>query len=95
MRTGNILVFGLSVFFGACVTEPVFKGDNYAFIRSNYPIVSINGLPLGSGKVGPVTRRLMDAWQELVGMDFVAQGLSHLPEDERARLTEQWKALAV
>ena len=70
-----------------------------AFVTANsigiIPIVSINGLPLGTGKVGPVTRRLMDAWCELVGMDFVAQGLAHLPENERVRLTEQWSKLAV
>ncbi len=29
---------------GACVQGPVFKGDDYAFFRSNYPIVSINGV---------------------------------------------------
>jgi len=31
----SLLLFG-------CVQTHVFKGDNYAFIKSNYPIVSIN-----------------------------------------------------
>ena len=65
-----------------------------AFVTANsigiVPIISVNGLPLGSGGVGPVTRRLMDGWKELVGIDFVEQGLSHLPPEERANLTEQW-----
>ena len=26
-----------------CVQQPVFKGENQAFIRSNYPIVSVDG----------------------------------------------------
>lgn len=28
---------------GACVQPSVFKQDGYAFIRSNYPIVEVNG----------------------------------------------------
>ena len=27
----------------ACIKQPVLKGDGYALIRSNYPIVSVNG----------------------------------------------------
>ena len=27
----------------ACIKQPVIKGDGYALIRSNYPIVSVNG----------------------------------------------------
>jgi branched-chain amino acid aminotransferase len=57
------------------------------------PIVSFNGLPIGTGKVGPVTHRLMDAWIDMVGIDFVAQGLSFLPEDERDELTKEWEAV--
>ena len=70
-----------------------------AFVTANsigiLPIVSVNGLPLGTGKVGPVTRRLMDGWKELVGIDFVEQGLSHLPHEERTNLTEMWNSMVV
>ena len=70
-----------------------------AFVTANsigiLPIVSVNGLPLGTGKVGPVTRRLMDGWKELVGIDFVEQGLSHLPHEERTNLTEKWNSMVV
>lgn len=69
-----------------------------AFLTTNsfgiLPIVSMNGLPIGAGKVGPVTRRLMDAWSELVGIDFVAQGLAHLPPEERRTLKAEWQATA-
>jgi branched-chain amino acid aminotransferase len=58
-----------------------------AFLTTNsfgiLPIVSMNGLPIGSGKVGPLTRRLMDAWAELVGIDFVGQALAKLDPAER------------
>ena len=61
-----------------------------AFLTTNsfgiLPIVSMNGMPIGSGKVGPVTHRLMDSWCELVGMDFIGQALSHLPQAERESL---------
>jgi branched-chain amino acid aminotransferase len=43
------------------------------------PVRSVNGNPVGDGKVpGPITRRLTEAYIELVGCDFVAQYLKHL-----------------
>ena len=32
------------LFLSACVQAPVFKGEDYAFIKSNYPVVSVNGV---------------------------------------------------
>ena len=54
-----------------------------AFITSTSfcicPVRSINGIALGEGKVpGPVTRRLTEAYIQLVGTDFVQQYLRHL-----------------
>ena len=44
------------------------------------PVASINGATIGDGKVpGPITERLMSAYSDLAGMDFVDQYLSHLP----------------
>ena len=61
-----------------------------AFLTTNsfgiLPIISLNGLPIGDGKVGPVTRRLMEAWSESVGIDFVAQALKHLAPELREKL---------
>jgi branched-subunit amino acid aminotransferase/4-amino-4-deoxychorismate lyase len=37
------------------------------------PVTKINGLPIGDGQPGPVWRRLMTAWGELVGVDIVRQ----------------------
>lgn len=42
------------------------------------PVASINGLRPKHGAVGPITRKLMAAYSEFVGMDFVAQHLAHL-----------------
>ena len=47
------------------------------------PVVSVNGQRIGPPDrvYGPVTQRLVDAYRDLVGCDFVAQYLRHLPED--------------
>ena len=42
------------------------------------PTASINGVDYPAGAPGPVTRRLMDAFRDLVGFDYEAQYLAHL-----------------
>ena len=43
------------------------------------PVTSLNGVAIGDGNVpGPMTKGLMAAFSELVGMDYVAQYLVHL-----------------
>ena len=43
------------------------------------PAASLNGVTIGDGKLpGPVTRRLMAAFSDTVGMDYVAQYMAHL-----------------
>jgi hypothetical protein len=37
------LIFIISTLLGACIKAPVIKGGSYAYIKSNYPIVSLNG----------------------------------------------------
>jgi len=37
-----------------------------------------NGLSVGDGAVGPVTRRLLQAWGDLVAVDIAAQAQRHL-----------------
>lgn len=80
---------------GTYSTYDVYTASE-AFLTTNsfgiLPIVSLNGLPIGSGEVGPLTRRLMHAWIDLVETDFVAQALEHLPKDEKDRLMKQWLA---
>ena len=51
------------------------------------PVRSVNGASFVDGAPGPVTRRLTQAWSDAIGHDFVAQALSHLEPEERAKLT--------
>lgn len=37
------------------------------------PVTRLNGKPIGDGTPGPVFRRLLAAWSELVGLDIAAQ----------------------
>jgi len=43
MSLRYLLFICTSLFLSACVQTPVFSGDDYAFIRSNYPIMNVNG----------------------------------------------------
>lgn len=69
-----------------CTEEDLDLYDAYnadeAFITSTSlcicPVTSINGRTLGSGPFGPVTRRLIDAYVDLVDCDFVQQYLDRL-----------------
>jgi len=53
-----------------------------AFITSTSlcicPVASINGMEMAAGTYGPVTKRLIDAYAELVDCDFVQQYLDRL-----------------
>ncbi|MBI4921394.1 MAG: aminotransferase class IV [Devosia nanyangense] len=53
----------------ATADEVFFTSTPYCIM----PSTKFNTLPVGDGKVGPITRRLLAAWSELVGMDIVAQ----------------------
>jgi len=45
------------------------------------PVSSVNGTDVAGGQVpGPITQRLMSAFSDLAGMDYVSQYLVHLPE---------------
>jgi len=55
------------------------------------PVKTVNGVKIGKGAPGPVTLRLIGAWNRMVGMDIVDQALSHLDKDERDRLLSLWR----
>jgi branched-chain amino acid aminotransferase len=48
------------------------------------PVTKINGLSIGDGKPGPIFRRLLDAWSELVGLDIERQIIEGASEQELA-----------
>ena len=59
-------------------TYNVYVADE-AFVSSTrhclIPVDTVNGLRLAGALPGPVTRTLLDAWRDLVGIDFVKQAL--------------------
>lgn len=48
------------------------------------PVTRFNGRPITSPRPGPVFRRLIEAWSELVGVDIVAQARRFSQRDELA-----------
>lgn len=63
--------------YDAAVADEIFLTSTSLCIC---PVASVNGGRVGEGKVpGPLTRRLTDAYVELVGFDFVQQYLKRLP----------------
>ena len=54
----------------------LYTADELFFTSTPYcimPATKFNGLPVGSGEVGELTRALLDAWSDQVGMDIVKQ----------------------
>jgi branched-chain amino acid aminotransferase len=61
----------------------VYTADEAFFTSTPYcimPATRFNGLLVGDGRIGPITKRLLVAWSDLVGVDIVAQGLNQLKE---------------
>ena len=57
------------------------------------PVKSLNGVAIGTGVPGPVTLRLIEAWNEMVGLDIVDQALGHLAERDKQQLLGSWAKL--
>ncbi len=55
------------------------------------PVNSLNGKQIGGDLPGPVTLRLIGAWNELVGLDYVAQAIRHLGDNESKDLMAAWE----
>ena len=93
-------VFGLARQLGIDIVEGNFTPyDLYtaeeAFLASTsptfVPVRTVNGAKIGKGAPGPMTLRLIGAWNKMVGMDIVDQALSHLDKNERDRLMALWQ----
>ena len=59
----------------------LYTADEVFFTSTPYcimPATRFNGQPVGDGKVGPITRKLLDAWSKRVGVDIVQQALDQL-----------------
>ena len=72
------LAEGLGIENEATELQPydLYTADELFFTSTPYcimPATKFNGLPVGSGEVGELTRALLDAWSDQVGMDIVKQ----------------------
>lgn len=59
----------------------LYTADEVFFTSTPYcimPATKFNGLPVGDGQVGPMTKSLLQAWSELAGVNIVAQALAQL-----------------
>jgi len=94
------VIFDLAKQLGVEITEGNYTPyDLYnaeeAFLASTsptfVPVRTVNGAKIGKGAPGPVTVRLIAAWNKMVGMDIVDQALNHLDRQERDRLLDLWQ----
>ena len=59
----------------------LYTADELFFTSTPYcimPATKFNGLPVGDGEVGRVTKQLLAAWSELTGVDIVKQAVDQL-----------------
>ena len=95
------VIFGLAQQLGVEIVEGDYTPyDLYnaeeAFLASTsptfVPVRTVNGAKIGKGAPGPVTVRLIAAWNKMVGIDIVDQALSHVDKQERDRLLGLWQS---
>ena len=77
------LAGGLSIPTEETILQPydLATADEMFFTSTPYcimPATRFNGLAIGDGKVGPITKRLLEAWSGLVGIDIVKQAQDQL-----------------
>ena len=65
-----------------CADEMFCTATTYSLVHA----VSFEGQTVGDGQPGPIFRKITKAWQEMVGVDFVAQAHSYA---ERVDMWEQ------
>lgn len=57
------------------------------------PIKSLDGIAIGTKVPGPITLKLIKAWNEMVGIDIVEQALAHLTDPDKQELLSRWTEL--
>ena len=66
--------------------EAFFTATSFAIM----PVTKVNGRAVGDGKPGPVTKKLIEAWSSMVGVDIVAQA-----DDYAKRVAEMDQPMAM
>jgi branched-chain amino acid aminotransferase len=91
---------GIEVREGNYSVHDVYSADEAftsATSASIMPVASLNGVVIGNAEAdlpGAMTLRLLHAFHDLVGLDFVAQALSHLGDNEAPGLLAEWQRRA-
>ena len=71
---------GMTVVESELQLYDLYTADEAFVTTTSYcvmPVGKLNGAAIGKATPGPVTRRVMDAWIEMVGVDYVAQMRSY------------------
>lgn len=70
----------------------VHTADEAFFTSTPYcimPATKFNGLPVGDGMVGPVTKELLEGWNEIAGFDIADRAIRNLEPPLRDELLAQ------
>jgi branched-chain amino acid aminotransferase len=72
---------GIPVYEANMQPYDVYAADEVFFTTTSrciLPVTVVDGLAIGSGMPGPMTKRLLKAWGDMVGVDIPGQARSHL-----------------
>ena len=61
-------------------THQVYNADEAFQTASSYcvcPVTKFNGVNIGNGKAGPITKKLLDVWGDLVGVNLMERASRH------------------
>lgn len=85
---------GIEVLDGDFTPYDAYNAEE-AFLASTSPTIlpvqSINGVRPMADIPGPVTTRLIQAWNQMVGIDIVRQAASHLEASAKESLLSAWR----
>jgi branched-chain amino acid aminotransferase len=85
---------GIDVVEGSFTPYDLYNAEE-AFLASTSPTIvpvrTVNGASIGNSAPGPMTLRLIAAWNKMVGIDIVDQALRHLDTSEFDRLMALWQ----
>ncbi|MGQ9731846.1 MAG: aminotransferase class IV [Candidatus Zipacnadales bacterium] len=78
-----------------CPLQPydVYAAEEAFFTSTPYcimPATKFNGVPIGDGRLGRLTRSLLEGWNTLAGFDIVDRALRKLQPPLRDELLAEW-----
>ena len=85
------MVFDLARELGIPIVEEdlqpydVYTADEAFFTSTSpcvLPVTRVDRRPIGAGTPGPIARRLLATWSEIVGVDIVAQAEQWAPREQ-------------